>query len=269
MGRSAVTGTATAQRAAKPTTTGVRNVQSVDKAFAVLNAFKGRERFLSLGELARITRLDKSGVQRFARTLLELGYLEQDPSTRHYCLGRRLLDLSFEYLRSHPLIERAAPVLVELRRNARERVDLTLVDGDDMLFVFRLQSKRESLHAALIGRRVPAYCSAGGRAVLSRLPEEAARAILERIEIRQVTPHTLTEPDRIMAELAKARRMGYALQSEEWRLGEVVVGAAIVDRTDAPIGAVHIAGSTAEWDPAEFGERMGPLVAAAAQDVRG
>jgi len=251
------------------TGSGVRSVQSVEKAFAVLRAFKGRDRFLSLGELARITQLDKSGVQRFTRTLLELGYLEQDVSTRHYCLGRQLLDLSFEYLRSHPLIERAAPVLVELRRTARERVDLTLIDGDDMLFVFRLQSKRESLHAALIGRRVPVYCSAGGRATLAQLPEKEARAILARADMRQATPHTLTDPDRIMAEVDKARGRGYALQSQEWRLGEVVVGAAILDQAGRPIGAVHIAGSTAEWDPDEFGERMGPLVAAAAQDVRG
>ena len=183
-------------------------------------------------------------------------------------MGLRLLDLSYEYLRSNRLIERAAPVLVDLRRSARERVDLTLRDGNDLLYVFRLQSKRETLHAALIGRRVPIYCSAGGRAILARLELADAKQLLHAIPLRQVTPHTLTDPDQILAEVATARKRGFALQNEEWRLGEVVVASAIIDRDGRPIAAAHIAGSTTEWDVAEFADRMGPLVAAAAEDIR-
>ncbi|MBZ8132397.1 IclR family transcriptional regulator [Afifella sp. IM 167] len=245
------------------------NVKSVEKAFVVLGAFSGRSRFLSLGDIAEATGLDKSAVQRFTRTLTTLGYLEQDKATRHYCLGRRVLDLSYEYLRSNTLIERAAPILVDLRRAVRERVDLTLPDGEDVLYVFRLQSKRETLHAALIGRRVPLYCSAGGRAILSCLPQEEAQAAIVRACLRKVTPRTLTDPEQIMAEIDKARRTGFAFQAEEWRLGELVVAAPIVDREGRPVAAIHVAGSTAEWDPAEFADRMGPQVVAAAQDVRG
>src|SRR5690606_18882555 len=123
------------------------NVKSIHKAFVVLEAFRGGERYLNLGELAAATGLDKSAVQRFTHTLRTLGYLEQDPATRRYALGRRVLDLAHGYLKNHPLVERAAPILADLRRAVRERVDLSLMDGDDVLYLFRLQSKRETFSA--------------------------------------------------------------------------------------------------------------------------
>ena len=256
-------------RTAPKAAAGVPTVRSVEKAFTVLEAFTNRERYLSLGTIAEITGLDKSAVQRLTRTLIGLGYLEQDPGTRHYCIGRRVLDLSFGYLQSNDLVERAAPVLIDLRKAARERVDLTLIDGNDILYVFRLQSKRETLHAALVGRRVPIYCSAGGRAIMARLPREEAEAMLARANPQPVTPHTLTDRDALLAEVDKARARGFAFQSQEWRLGELVVAAAVLNRDEAPVAAVHIAGSTTEWAPEEFAEKMGPLVLAAAQDIRG
>lgn len=248
---------------------GPSNVKSVQKAFAVLEAFRQRDGHFGLTEIVRATGLDKSAVQSLARTLCEGGYLEQDPETRYYRLGIRLLDLSYAYLRSHPLIERAAPILVDLRRTSGERVDLTLRDGQDLVFVFRLQSKRETLQAALVGRRVPLFCSAGGRAILAAMQPGQARNIVYSAELRPFTPRTITDPERILEEVGRARERGFAFQDQEWRLGEVVVAAAVLDRDGMPVGAVHIAGSTAEWDPAQFAGRMGPLVAAAAQDIRG
>ncbi|MGE0719608.1 MAG: IclR family transcriptional regulator [Alphaproteobacteria bacterium] len=245
------------------------NVKSIHKAFAVLQAFRDGDRFLGLGELAAATGLDKSAVQRFTHTLRLLGYLEQDPVTRRYALGRKVLDLAFGFLRGHPLIERAAPILADLRRATRERVDLTLPDGDDVLYVFRMQSKRETFAAALVGRRTPLFCSAGGRAILSCLDEEEARARVERADRPAFTPATRTEPAKIMTEVRKARRQGYAMQVGEWRPAELVLAAAIVDRTGAPVGAVHVAGSLAEWQPDEFEARMAPLVTNAVRSIAG
>ncbi|MGE0725981.1 MAG: IclR family transcriptional regulator [Alphaproteobacteria bacterium] len=243
------------------------NVKSMHKAFAVLEAFRDNDRFLSLAELATITGLDKSAVQRFTHTLRTLGYLEQDPQTRRYALGRRVLDLAFGFLKSHPLVERAAPVLVDLRRAVRERVDLTLLDREEVLYVFRMQSKRETFAAALVGRRVPLFCSAGGRAILARMDEAEAQRRIESVARPAYTPLTKTDPAKIMAEVRKARRQGYAIQVGEWRPAEMVAAAALVDRTGAPIGAVHVAASVSEWDPAEFERRMAPLVTAAAGSI--
>jgi DNA-binding IclR family transcriptional regulator len=253
--------------AASEATESSLNVKSLHKACGVLEAFRDSERYLGLGEIAAATGLDKSAVQRITHTLRALGYLEQDATTRRYALGRRVLDLTYGYLKNHPLIERAAPHLADLRRASRERVDLTLMDGDEALYVYRLQSKRETFTAALVGRRVPLFCSAGGRAMLSHLPEADARRVVERSERRAFTRNTKTDPAKIMSEVRKAGRQGYGFQNGEWRPAEIVVASAIVDRSGAPLGAVHIAASLSEWDPAEFEQRMAPLVTDAARTI--
>ena len=207
-------------------------------------------------------------MQRYTRTLRDLGYLEQDPFTRRYALNHRVLDLSFSYLRKNPLIERAAPILIDLRRTARERVDLSIPDGLDLVFVLRLQSKRETFAAALIGRRVPLAISAGGRAILAGLPDDEVQEILDRSTLHPNTPRTKTDRNTILNEIAVARAKGYAVQSEEWRLGEIVTAAAIVDRDGRPVAAVHIAASTNEWSREAFEKKFSPqAAAAAAQDI--
>jgi DNA-binding IclR family transcriptional regulator len=250
------------------TAEGVQSVKSIRKAFAVLEAFRDRPRQLSLGEIAMATGLDKSAVQRFTRTLRELGYLQQDPATRRYALGCRVLDLSFAFLQGHPLVERASPVLVDLRRTVRERVDLSLFDGDTLVYALRMQAKRESFAAALVGRRQPLFCSAGGRAVLARLDEAAARRLVEAAPRQAYTPATLTDPDAIMAKVAEARQRGYALQAGEWRPSEIVIAAALVGADGVPQGAVHVAGSARDWTPDRFEAEMAPQLAAAIADIR-
>jgi DNA-binding IclR family transcriptional regulator len=244
-------------------------VQSVAKALEVLQAFMGRERFLSLGELARIAGLDKSAVQRVTRTLKDHGYLDQDPATRRYALGTRALDLSYSFLRTHPLIERAIPVLVDLRRLVKERVDLVLPDGNTVVYVLRMQAKRETFKPALVGRRVPMFCTAAGRAILSRLPEGDARAVIEGSELRAYTPRTLTDPAVIMMEVERARRDGYAIQAEEWLPKEMVAAAAVMNADGCPVAAVNIAVSTMDWEAEAMGREMSAHLCAAAAELSG
>ncbi|MBL6454066.1 IclR family transcriptional regulator [Belnapia sp. T6] len=232
----------------------------------MLEAFAGRERALSLVELAQASGLDKSSVQRVTRTLRDIGYLDQDPVTRRYMLGSRVLDLSYNYLRTHPLIERALPVLVDLRRVVKERVDLVVPDHDTVLYVLRMQAKRETFRPALIGRRVPVFCTAAGRAMLAHDDEAEAARIINASDRVAYTRHTLTDPDAILSEIRRARRQGYAVQSEEWLPVEMVGAAAVLDSQGAPIAAVNIAVSTRDWERDAFEqEMMPPLMAAAAE----
>lgn len=239
-------------------------VQSVVHALRVQQAVGLAGRALSLAEIAKATGIGRSAAQRFAYTLEAMGYLERGPNGTGYRPGRQTLDRCFEYLRSHPLVERATPVLTELRKSARERVDLSLFDGPTIVYAVRLQSKRETFFATLIGRRLPTFCTAGGRAMLSLLPDEEIREILDQSELAGHTPRTLTEPAAIMERIAEAREEGHALVIEEMLLGEIAVAAAIRGADGRPVAAVHIAGSLSEWQEQDFRDRMGPLVIEAA-----
>lgn len=241
-------------------------VEALARGFRVLEAFSDPLGPMSLSDIAEATELDKSAAQRLVHTLLKLGYLERVPGG--VVPGRKLLDRSFDYLRATPLVNRAIPILADLRRAVQERVDLSLFDDLSMLYLVRMQSKRDTFYAHLIGRRVPTFCTSGGRAVLSHLPENQVMDILSRSDRRKLTPRTTTDIREILDRIAEVRETGYSLAIEEVLVGEVAVAAAVLDAKGAPVGAIHIAASLAEWDPQEFVKRVGPLVTAAAAGLR-
>ena len=239
-------------------------IQSVMRALDVLDAFGRTGKPMSLGEIARAAGITKSGAQRIAHTLLKRGYLEHAPDGG-LLPGRRALDRSFDYLRLNGLVERAGPVLIELRRVSNERVDLSLYDRTQIVYAARLQSKRETFYATLIGRRVPTFCSSGGRACLAALPPAEMDAVLAESDLRRITPKTIVDPDMIRRKVREARENAYALAAEEALIGEVAVAAAVLDRSGRPQGAIHIAGSLSEWPIEDFRRKFAPLVIEAAR----
>jgi IclR family transcriptional regulator, pca regulon regulatory protein len=239
-------------------------LQSVARALDVLEAFSASPRPKSLGEIASAAGINKSAAQRISQTLLSRGYLER-ADEGGLVPGRRMLDRSFDFLRSHPLIERATPVLMDLRKIAAERVDLSLFDDLSVIYAIRLQSKRETFYATLAGRRLPTFFASGGRACMAHLPDERVDDILSRSILKPMTPKTETDPARVWEKVRDARREGYAFAMEEALIGEVVLAAAIVNGSGNPVGAVHIAGSLSEWSPEDFRKRFAPLAIEAAR----
>ncbi|MDP2801482.1 MAG: IclR family transcriptional regulator [Phreatobacter sp.] len=239
-------------------------LQSVARALDVLEAFAQSPRPKSLGEIAAATGINKSAAQRIGQTLLARGYLERADSGG-LTLGRKLLDRSFDYLRSNPLIERATPVLMELRKLAGERIDLSLFDDTSTIYAIRLQSKRETFYATLPGRRIPSFLSSGGRSCMAHMADEAVDDLLMRSNRRALTPKSRTELPQIWEKVREARAEGYSWAAEEALIGEVVLAAAVLDSDRQPIGAVHIAGSLSEWSIPDFRRRFSPLAIEAAR----
>lgn len=240
-------------------------LQSVERSFRVLDSVGRLGRPVSLSEIAAEAGIDKSAAQRTVNTLIDLGYLERNAARSGYVPGRRILALAYNYLKNTPIVERATPVLLELRRNARERVDLSLMDETMIVYAVRLQSKRENFPATLIGRRIPAFASTGGRAMMSLLAREEVEAILDASDLKPITPKTICDREGVLAEVEKARQAGYALASEESLPGEVVLAAPVNGPAGEPVAAVHIAGSLSEWTVEDFRARFSPLAMEAAQ----
>lgn len=244
-------------------------VNSLGKGIAVLEAFSAHPGPMSLQEIAGFAGLDKSTVQRMAYTLLQLGYLRKGLDGRGFCLGPKVLDRSFDFLRSWPLIERATPVLNELQQTSHERVDLSIFDDLTICYAIRRQSKRQTFYATLIGRRIPTFCSSGGRAIMARLSDAEVDSILKRSRLEALTPKTLLEPVEIRREILRAREDGYSLVYDESLIGEVAVACAVLDHRARPVAAIHIAGSLSEWSPESYAKRFAPLVVEAASALSG
>jgi len=242
-------------------------VQSLARGMSVLEAFRGAEGPLSLAQIAARSGMTRSAAQRLVHTLRRLGYLIQAEDGRGFRPHLPILDLTHDFMRLNPLVRRANPILLELRRSVRERVDLSLFDGQRMVYVTRMQSKRETFFATLVGKSVPVTGSSGGWAVLAMLPAAEADAILAQAPLHPVTPRTLTDPDAIRAQLALVRETGHALALEQMLMGEVALGVAIPDASGRPVGAIHIVASLSEWEPEEFRRRVAPLAAEAVRSI--
>jgi DNA-binding IclR family transcriptional regulator len=239
-------------------------LQSVARAFDVLEVFASAPHEKSLGEIAAAADITKSAAQRISQTLIAIGYLERGESGG-VRLGKRILDRSFDYLRSNALVERASPIMTELRKRADERVDLSLFDGTSIVYALRQQSKRETFYATLSGRRMPTFLSSGGRACLSHLPDDEVDEIITRSTLVSLTPKTIVDVPSIWKKIRDAREVGYAYTQEEALLGEMVLAAAVVDASGRPLGAIHIAASLSEWTVKKFCDRFAPLAIEAAR----
>jgi IclR family pca regulon transcriptional regulator len=242
-------------------------VRSVEKAFRVLEAFDGTNRSLSLAQIGASVGLDKSATQRFTHTLNRLGYLQKDPVTKRFELSLRSLEMARHFITANPIVNQAMPYLLHLSRETEETVNLTLPDGVEIVFAARFMSRHMLNTDVVVGTRMPAFCTAPGRALLSRLPVAEASALLERSPLQAFTPQTIYSVAALIERLDAARDAGYATTWSEFFPGDLSVAAAVLDQTGRPVAAVNIGVSNARYTPEKAEELFAPLVVAAARSI--
>lgn len=239
----------------------------MEKAFRVLEAFGDPHQAMGLTQLARAAELDKSATQRFTRTLVKLGYLRKDLETKRFALTAKIVDLGYRYIRTNQLVERAMPYLLHLSKTTEETINLTVLDDREIIFISRFMSRHVLNNDVTVGTRLPAYCTASGIAMLSRLPRDVATDILERSDLRPYTPNTTWRLKDLLAKLEISEARNYATTFEEFFPGDLSIAAAIVDARGGPVGALNIAVSRARFSPEEAESKFSPLVIAAAFSV--
>jgi IclR family transcriptional regulator, pca regulon regulatory protein len=241
--------------------------QSLEKGLAVLRAFSATRRTMTLAELAEATSITKSSAQRMVYTLERLGYVRKHPVTRRFQLAPRVMTIGYNYLAADTLIDVANPFLSELTNITGETTCLTEPDDDVMVYVARFVcTKFVPIHMP-IGSRIPMYCTASGRAYLSALPDSEALARLQAMERVAHTPHTLTDLDAITERLMQARRVGYAINREEWFIGDMTIAAPVLGSHGRPVAAVHVVAPTSRWTPGDAQERLAPAVIDCARGI--
>jgi IclR family transcriptional regulator, pca regulon regulatory protein len=242
-------------------------LRSVARTVAVMSAFQSARHPLSLSQVATAAGIDRSAAQRIVHSLLKLSMLTRDPENRGYLPGLRVLDMTHDLLRLNPMLQRANPVMLELRRRVRERVDLSLFDDVRVVYALRMPSKHEIFSATIVGHAVPTYCTAGGVAILSLLPDEQIADIVKRSDLTPFTSQTIRTLEEVMTHVHATRERGHSVLCRQLLNHEVAIGAPIRDSSGAPIGAIHVAGNLQEWTAESFSDSFGPLVQNAAQTV--
>jgi len=238
---------------------------SVQKALVMLETFGSERRRLSLAELAAAAGMSISSAQRCIHTLSRLGYLRRDAALRRWVLTPRALSLTEVYLSGHALLEHATAHLIELNQASGESVSLSEPDGTDMVFIARFPSLQPFHIHMPVGRRLPMYCTASGRAYLSALPPANARRLLGRSRLASHTPQTLTDPQQIWKRIAAAREAGYAWSDQEYYRGDVTIAAPLLGEGGQPLAAVNISAPTSRWTLPQLRAKLAPLLLQSAQ----
>lgn len=242
-------------------------VGSTEKAFQVLEAFNGANRRMSLAEIARQADLDRSATQRLVHTLEQLGYLHRLPDSMLYGLSAKVLSLSYNYLRSNELIDKASPYLLDISRTIGETTNLQELDGHEIVFLARFHGKHLVNVDFSVGARVTAVFTASGRAILSRYGEAEQQAVIAASDLKPVTPMTEVDPAKLLEHLRTAREQGYAAVENQSVMGDISVAAPIIDHRGVAVAAINISVPTTRYSLAEAQAKLAPHVLVAATSI--
>lgn len=234
-------------------------VQSVSRAFALLEALSAAGEPLPLADAAAQAGLPVPTAHRLLRTLHDLGYVRQ-LENRDYALGAGLIGLG-ERARP-PLAERAASVLARLEDVSGETANLAMLDGDLVSYVAQVASRHRMRMFTEVGRRVLPHASGVGKAMLATLPEGRVRAIVARTGLPQYTDTTICDVDALLVDLAETRRRGFAIDDGEQEIGVRCIAVAVAGQ-GVP-AAVSISGPSVRMTDEIVGTAVPELIKAAA-----
>jgi IclR family KDG regulon transcriptional repressor len=231
----------------------------------VLEALSVRSGPAGISDLAQQVGLHVSTVHRLLSTLVDRGYVRQDPQTSRYHLGSRIFSLADAADAHLDLCRVARPYLERILRSAGQTVKLAAAADPDVLYVDQLDAGQPVTTHVVVGTRAPMYCTGSGKAILAHRERTALDAVLSG-PFESFTRQTLTTRQAIEAELAKIRRIGYAIDNEERELGVRCVAVAVFDHRSDVVGALSVCAPAARVS-VEHLERMGPFVRTIAQEL--
>lgn len=192
-------------------------VQSVERSLDILEALADPPILRGVSELAVRTGLPQATIHRLLGTLVERGYVRQDPDTRRYGLAGRVLWLSAGA--EVALGASLQPYLAELVEVSGETANLAVLEHSSVVYVAQVPSPHRMRMFTEVGNRVPAHSTAVGKVLLAHRPRKVVEQLLDRQGLPARTRHTITDIGRFLAELDAVLARGYAVDNEEEELG--------------------------------------------------
>jgi IclR family pca regulon transcriptional regulator len=224
-------------------------VQSLDRGLAVIRAFDADHPELTLSEVARQTGLTRAAARRFLHTLVEIGYMRADGGK--FALRPKILELGFSYLSSLSLPQLALPHMEQLVERVHESSSMCVLDGDEIVYVARVPTKRIMAVVIAVGTRFPAYATSMGRVLLAARSDDWLDGYLSSVEMRKLTANTTTDTVELRAELVRIREQGWAMVDQELEEGLRSVAAPVRDSSGRVVAAVNVAVNASRRTSAE------------------
>lgn len=221
-----------------------KGIQVIDRAFDILEILAFEKDGLGVTEIGNRLGLHKSTVHRILGTMVKRGYIEKTRDRGLYKVGLKLVEISSVYLNSVELKTEARPYLSALMSKLGQPVHLATLDDCDVVYIDKIEQVNSIRLYSQIGRRVPAYCSALGKCLLSGFSDKEIENRLSKMNYVGYTNYTITTKEELFRQIIEARRNGWAIDDEEHELGVRCVAAPILDYRGKVVAAVSISAST-------------------------
>src|SRR5262249_4503017 len=232
---------------------------------AVIAAFNGDKRALTMAEVAARADLPRAGARRLLYTLVQLGYARISDGL--FELTPKVIDLGRAFLSSAADYDFAKPIVEALARDTGELCTMSVLDGADAVYVIRIEPSLPLTRSYGVGSRLPAYATSMGRVLLAGLTDPDAVAILKTSTLRKLTPPTQTDIDAVMTEIVRARKAGWSLVQQEIELGVCGLSAAVTNQRGGIRAAVSISFNMSRFDKKHALERSLPRLLQAAAEL--
>ena len=242
------------------------NVAAVLKVFAVIEALVEDKR-VGLADLAQRAMTSKTTAHRLLQTMVELGYVEQDPETEKYGLTLKLFSLGARSLTEQAdLLRVADQAMGKLSRATGESINLGILDDRDqrVVYIHKYDSAYSLSMKSTLGLRNPLHSTSLGKALLAWRDDEEIRERLKQMDLVRLAPRTITDPDALLDELHRSRQLGFAEEIEESEAGVRCMAIPIFNYLGKPVAAMSISFPLFRFDEARKPEYIRLLQCAGA-----
>lgn len=223
--------------------------QSTLKALDVLELLADSDDGMRLTDLGARSEYPLSTVRRLLVSLIERGYVEQDRESNRYYLGAKILTLQAQGIRRRHIGRRAFPYLLQLRRELDETVNLGILSERSVIYLETLVPDSSLSFYAPPGTRMPLHCTAMGKVLLAHSPAAAREALLAAVDLKPLTPRSITSLEPLRAELNAIIQRGYAIDNEEYALGVRCVAAPVHDHSNRAVAGVSVTMLASRFPP--------------------
>jgi IclR family pca regulon transcriptional regulator len=213
-------------------------IDSVEKAFRLIQIFSHEHPKVSITEAAELSDLTRPTARRILLTCVHLGFAETDG--KYFWLTPKVMRLGYGYLSALPYWETAQPHMRQLAERLNESCSMATLDGQEIVYLTRVPGKRSMATTLNTGSRLPAYPTSMGKVLLAHLPAAELDRYLSEVRLEPLTPHTITDPEKLRAELRKVKDQGFATADGEREEGIRSAAAPIYTRQGRVVAALNV-----------------------------
>lgn len=217
-------------------------VQSLGRAFAILEEVARHREGIGLAELSKLVGLHNSTTFHLAKTMVSLGYMRQERDSKRYRVGRPLFALAASALDEIEMVNLATPILEDLSRESGESGHFAVRMGDSVVVIARTSGAGAFQLTDRVGVVRPAHCTALGKIILASLRPDQLKRFLERVDLKPSTAKSITDPSALLREITEIRRNAIAFDDGEFNAEVRCVAVPVYNFTGEVIGALGISG---------------------------